>query len=235
MSQAVSDTHISLSSIFSPLSPLSPLVAFAALAALAGCDTPVADAGPLFNREAWHHVDDPSLIDDDFEYVLDELPTSGEAKQVPTLRRVSLHPPYMPPTHDWLEFGRLQLVAHVPQWVGSVLRLISQPFGVRPSQFAKPALHEAIVQLPATQPCAAFARLHAPAHEPQCVGSVFRFTSQPLASRPSQSANPALQVYPHAPAVHVEDAFAGVLQSVLQPPQCVGSVFRFTSQPFATT
>ena len=66
-----------------PLSPLSPLVAFAALAALAGCDTPVADAGPLFNREAWHHVDDPSLIDDDFEYVLDELPTSGEAKQVP--------------------------------------------------------------------------------------------------------------------------------------------------------
>ena len=79
------------------LSPLFAFAAFAAFAALAGCDTPVADAGPLFNREAWHHVDDPSLIDDDFEYVLDELPTSGEAKQVPTLRRVSLHPPYM---HD---------------------------------------------------------------------------------------------------------------------------------------
>lgn len=59
-----------------------------------------------------------------------------------------------------------------------------------------------------------------------------RLVSQPLARLLSQSANPALQEMPHAPAL--QDAVPLFeLHTFVQLPQCVASVFRFVSQPFA--
>jgi hypothetical protein len=55
--------------------------------------------------------------------------------------------------------------------------------------------------------------------------------SQPLAELPSQLPKPALQVMPQSPAAQVAVPLV-LLQTVLQPPQCVG-VLRLVSQPLA--
>jgi hypothetical protein len=103
-----------------------------------------------------------------------------------------------PPMHDTLatlvpEHERVQ----PPQWMVSVLRLISQPLLARPSQSAKPGLHTK-VQVPAEQPmvfafnAAVLQLTAAPQVAPQ-VATAFRLVSQPLAVLPSQSPNGAVQ------------------------------------------
>ncbi len=61
------------------------------------------------------------------------------------------------------------------------------------SQLAKPALHDAIEQLPVLHDALAFGRLHAVSHAPQSL-SVRIEVSQPLPLIVSQSAKPAAHV-----------------------------------------
>jgi hypothetical protein len=128
-------------------------------------------------------------------------------------------------------FAAVHAAPQTEQFAGSAWRFTSQPFATIPSQSANPGA-QVIPHRPAAQIGVPLFALHTLVHEPQCVGSAFRFTSQPFAALPSQFAKPGLQVIPHAPAVQVA-APLFVLQAVTQAPQWVGSALRFTSQPFA--
>jgi hypothetical protein len=70
---------------------------------------------------------------------------------------------------------------------------------------------------------------------PQFVAFELRFTSQPLAALPSQSANPMLHAaIPQVPFVQPGDPFGGVGHWLPQLPQLLTSVFLLTSQPLPT-
>ena len=86
-------------------------------------------------------------------------------------------------------------------------------------------------QTPAEQADVPFAVEQALPHRPQFPAVVRMFTSQPLAAIPSQSAKPALQVNPHAPAAHVTVAFALAAHARPQPPQWSTLVTVFVSHP----
>jgi hypothetical protein len=73
---------------------------------------------------------------------------------------------------------------------------------------------------------------HASAHVPQLPG-VRRLVSHPNVVAPSQSAKPGVHSRPHAPFAHTARAFAPPAHAVAHVSQCCGSVFRFTSHPFA--
>ncbi len=114
-------------------------------------------------------------------------------------------------------------------------RSVSHPLGANESQLPKFALHRPMVHVPAVQVAVAFANEHAMAHEPQCVASVWRLISQPLAGFPSQSAKPALHApSTHAPMAHVEPAF-GNEHVKPHAPQLDGSDVTLCSQPFDAT
>lgn len=75
-----------------------------------------------------------------------------------------------------------------------------------------------IPQTPDAQLAVPLVVLHAFGHEPQCSGSVLRFTSQPFATLLSQLENPLLQAMAQAPAA--QEAVPLVeLQVPPQPPQ----------------
>jgi hypothetical protein len=93
---------------------------------------------------------------------------------------------HVPLAHDSPAFGSEHAMPHPPQFV-SVFSGVSQPLTSTPSQFAKPALHEPMRQLPVEQSEIAFARLHAMPHPPQLV-TVVSDVSQPFESAPSQFA-----------------------------------------------
>ena len=59
----------------------------------------------------------------------------------------SLLQPQLLETHAWPLLLLAQLVPHPPQLAGSLAVLASQPFAPIPSQFWKPALHEATAQV----------------------------------------------------------------------------------------
>lgn len=86
----------------------------------------------------------------------------------------------------------VQFVAQLPQWVTSVVVLVSQPFASLLSQLAYPEKHDAIAQLPVEQLAVAFAREHDMPQAAQCE-SVLSCCSHPLAAAPSQSPYPELQ------------------------------------------
>jgi hypothetical protein len=68
-------------------------------------------------------------------------------------------------------------------------------------------------------------------HEPQCAASFARFTSQPSAGLPLQSAKPGLHAaMPQPPELHAPTAFAG-LHARPQPPQFAADVDTLVSQP----
>ena len=69
-------------------------------------------------------------------------------------------------------------------------------------------------------------------HEPQLFASVAVFTSQPLLICVSQLENPGLHAMPQLPPLQLAVPFWDG-QGAPQPPQWLGSVFRFRSQPFA--
>ena len=124
---------------------------------------------------------------------------------------------------------------HPPQFATELSVSTSQPFAGLASQSTKPRA-QVNPHAPAAQVGAAFARAgHTVPHAPQFVTAVRVSTSQPSARAPSQSANPAVQARPHAPAVHTGAALAGVAQAVAQAPQWASDVRVSTSQPFAAS
>ena len=70
-------------------------------------------------------------------------------------------------------------------------------------------------------------------HAPQFKLSLVVLVSQPLTALPSQSAKPAEQAKPHAPAMHVALALAAPPHTMPQPLQLLTSVSLLTSQPLA--
>src|SRR6185503_10593751 len=102
-----------------------------------------------------------------------------------------------------------------------------------PSQSAKPAAHWAMAHAPFEHLAVALGRLQTWAHPPQFSGSVLVFTSQPSAATRLQFANGCAHIATvHAPPEHPALAF-GSAQTLLQPPQLLGSVAVSTSHPFA--
>lgn len=104
-------------------------------------------------------------------------------------------------------------IPHPPQFIGSVVVLTSHPFAGLLSQFAKPALQEAIVHVPAVQAGVPFATKQTEPQEPQLLGSVDVFTHVL-----PQSTWPAGQV--QTPLTH--DVPIG--QACPHMPQLLGSV-----------
>lgn len=116
-----------------------------------------------------------------------------------------------------------------PQLV-SEFKFASQPSSVRALQLAKPVLHEPTWQVPAVQISFALGRLHALLHAPQCATEDVVAVSQPLTGSLSQLPKPASQAVPHTPPLHRGTPLL-LLHTVVQEPQRVGSVVRFTSHP----
>jgi hypothetical protein len=139
---------------------------------------------------------------------------------------------HTPAAHCVVPYAFVQAVVHVPQWLMSVVRLISHPFVSTVSQLLKPALHEPILHEPVEQVAVALARLQAVPHTPQFV-SVVSGASHPLGSPLSQLPKPGLQaLILQAPVEHVPVALAR-LHGVAQAPQFV-SVVSGASQPLAS-
>jgi hypothetical protein len=101
------------------------------------------------------------------------------------------------------------------------------PIGVHigPPQFAKPKGHP--LQTPCAQLCAP---THTVPHWPQLFGSTERAASHPSAAMLSQSVQPMS----HMPTVHLPPAQPavawGTTQTLPQPPQFIGSVWRFVHE-----
>jgi hypothetical protein len=141
---------------------------------------------------------------------------------------------HIPETHAAVAPGpATQAVPHEPQSESVSSRFVSQPFAGSPSQSAKGATH-ANPHDPALHVETALAGSgHTLPHAPQCAGVESVSTSQPLAMRPSQSANGSMQLNPQLPARQFETALAGAEHTIPQPPQCCALVSVFCSQPFA--
>ena len=89
-------------------------------------------------------------------------------------------------------------------------------------------------QTPAVQLAGSFAAgAQAVPQFPQWFRSVVVSASQPFEPSASQSAKPALQVEPQAPAAQLAAAFAPAVHTLPQAPQFCVLVFVSTSQPFA--
>jgi hypothetical protein len=138
---------------------------------------------------------------------------------------------HAPAEHASVEFGRLQSVGQVPQWLGSVCRFASQPFATVPSQLANPVLQLEMAQALATHDDVALARLQVLPQVPQFEVVVRRSVSQPFTALASQLPKFALQVMPHAPALQVGVPLVE-LQTVPHAPQFEVLILRSTSQPF---
>jgi len=97
---------------------------------------------------------------------------------------------------------------HMPQFCALVWVLVSQPFDPRPSQLLKFGLQAAMVHEPEAQAGVALGTEHTRPQTPHEFTSEFKFLSQPLARRPSQSPKPELQPQVRLPGVFVQVAFA---------------------------
>ncbi len=154
---------------------------------------------------------------------------------------------YAPAVHETTEHAdaahvvAVTLVVHrvahefpqAPQFSRSVAIVASHPLAARPSQFAKPALHDATVHTPAAQPATPFAAVHTLPHAPQFETFAVVLVSQPSAGFALQSANPGSQApNVQTPATHDSAAF-GRLHAVPQPPQFASEPAVFVSHPFA--
>lgn len=125
----------------------------------------------------------------------------------------------------------------MPQLLLSVFKLISHPLASLPSLLANPVRHELTVQVPLEQAATALGSEHEEAQEPQWVGSVFRLTSHPLETSPSQFAMEEAQTNEQTEetqVVAVEFTPESVRQFIAHEPQRVASVETSTSHPLAT-
>lgn len=104
-----------------------------------------------------------------------------------------------------------QTVPHIPQFAGSFVVGVSQPFAFIPSQLPKPALHPPSAQTPMLQEAPAFANEQPMLHIPQCDRLVCVLASQPLAGLLSQFAKGAVQLATwHEPAMQAPVPLAGL-------------------------
>ena len=143
---------------------------------------------------------------------------------------------HAPPKHVGVPFTPLHAPPQLPQLLSSVSVAVSQPSRLTFSsalQSLKPAL-QAMLHSPPAHAGAPLVVLQAPPQLPQLVVSVFVFTSQPLPWLASQSANPATQLYWHAPSEHPPEVMFGgapAAQSFPHAPQFASSVASSASQP----
>jgi len=129
------------------------------------------------------------------------------------------------------ELGRVgQTNPHEPQLV-VVATLVSQPFAVFPSQFAKPGLQLTIVQLPLTHAVVALGTVHTLPQVPQLFILVLISISQPFEVIKSQFLKFVLQLtIEQTPPTHAAVAF-GSAHAFPHVPQFAKLVFRLISHP----
>ena len=120
-------------------------------------------------------------------------------------------------------------VPHMPQFAVSLWKFAHTPLA---AQYVVPDGHELTqLELPAA-PAQCVPAAQVVPQVPQLVFVVVD-VSQPLATLPSQLAQPASHAaMPHAPAVHAAVA-CGMEHAVPHAPQAVTVVLRFVSQPSA--
>jgi hypothetical protein len=119
---------------------------------------------------------------------------------------------------------------HPPQCAKVLRVLVSQPLATFMSQLPR-SMAQAMAQTPAAHEGVPPAEEQARPHVPQCLTSVARGVSQPLAGLLSQSPKPALHdAMVHAPATQRAEAF-GRAQGLPHPPQWVSEVRVSASQP----
>lgn len=145
-----------------------------------------------------------------------------------------LHPMPLqtPATHCGVPPVLLQTFVHDPQWAGSATVLVSQPLPRFASQLPNPALH-VMAQLPPLQLAEPLAALHTVVQLPQWPASALVFVSQPFVTLPSQLAKPKLQETLQVPEVQSGVPFWAP-HTVVQVPQCAGSLEVLVSQPLPT-
>jgi hypothetical protein len=137
--------------------------------------------------------------------------------------------PHTPAVQVAVPLESLQILAQLPQWVGSVLKLTSQPLLARPSQLPKPVLQE-IAQMPAEHEAVPLVEVQTFPQALQFETLVLRSTSQPLAALLSQLPKPEAHAIAQAPLVQ-EGVPLAELHTVPQALQLFGSALRSTSQP----
>jgi hypothetical protein len=116
---------------------------------------------------------------------------------------------HSPTLHEAVPPALEHSVEHVPQWFGSVARLISQPFTAFPSQSPSPAL-QAMEQAPLLQVGVPVLPSHTLPHTPQLLASLTNWLSQPFSRFASQSPNPGLHRIWQVPAMHTGCPFVAL-------------------------
>src|SRR5438132_54599 len=130
---------------------------------------------PLANVHALPHM--PQFAGDVSRSVSQPLPRLPS--QLPKL--VLQAAPHAPAAHDGMPLATAaHTLPQAPQLLTSTLVARSQPLKLTPSQFEKPALHEATTHALALQAAIAFGRLHGLPQPPQLLGSDASCDSQPL-------------------------------------------------------
>jgi hypothetical protein len=120
-----------------------------------------------------------------------------------------------------------------PQLLLLVRRFTSQPSARLPLQLAKPGLHVAIAHVPLAQAAVALAKAQRLPQAPQWVVALRTLVSQPLPVFMSQLPQPAAQVPPQVPLMHVRITLGKDGQMLPQDPQLFGLVWRLTQAPVA--
>jgi hypothetical protein len=129
-----------------------------------------------------------------------------------------------PAEHAGVALAAAQVVPQAPQLVAVLVRAVSQPLALLPSQLPKPAL-QVIPHAPIAHVAVPFAgTAHARPQPPQCAVEVLTFTHAPL-----QSVCPVGQLDTHAPAAHTRPP----VQALPQRPQCAPLARVSVSQPLA--
>lgn len=142
---------------------------------------------------------------------------------------------HWPLVHRVVALGKRHPLPHPPQCATSLRVSTSQPSSGEPLQLAYDGAHDATSQRPSSQTGVAWAGAHALPQAPQLARVMLVFTSQPLSSRPSQSAEPASQrPMRHTPAAHCAVALA---RSHTRPhaPQLAGLLEVSTSHPLVAS
>ncbi len=152
---------------------------------------------PLFELQAFMHAPQCEVL----VAVLTSHPFAllpSQLANVPVHDEIS----HVPVAHETFELDKLHAVPHEPQFE-SVFRFVSQPFEYKPSQSAKPVLHEATTHVPPPQAGVPLATKQVMPQPPQWLMSLVVVVSQPLAVLPSQSPLPAWQLdTPHTLLMH---------------------------------
>ena len=131
--------------------------------------------------------------------------------------------------------GNRQSLPHPPQCATLLRVSTSHPSSGDPLQLAKDGLHDATAHCPSSQIGEACAGAQTRPQPPQFVSARLVFTSQPLSSRASQSAEPASQrPMRHTPLAHAGVALARS-HNRPQTPQLARLLAVSTSQPLAAS